>query len=182
MDVTNSRDPEPRRASPVSSSTTYLLDANVFITAKNSYYAFAICPGFWDGIICHHKTGEIFSIDKVKDELLAGKDDLVEWVKNKLPASFFISTDGSVTSSYRAVISWLESNEQYYRYATAKFAGGADGWLVAHAMVNGFTVVTNEQPRPGKRNAVPLPDVCKHFGVTCVGPFAMLKDLGLQFK
>ncbi len=25
----------------------YLLDANVFIEAKNLYYAFDICPGFW---------------------------------------------------------------------------------------------------------------------------------------
>ena len=27
----------------------YLLDSNVFIEAKNRYYAFDICPGFWEG-------------------------------------------------------------------------------------------------------------------------------------
>ncbi|MBF0147506.1 MAG: DUF4411 family protein [Magnetococcales bacterium] len=26
----------------------YLLDSNVFIEAKNRYYAFDICPGFWE--------------------------------------------------------------------------------------------------------------------------------------
>ncbi len=26
----------------------YLFDANVFIEAKNRYYAFDICPGFWE--------------------------------------------------------------------------------------------------------------------------------------
>jgi hypothetical protein len=28
----------------------YLLDANVFIQAKNSYYGFDICPAFWEWI------------------------------------------------------------------------------------------------------------------------------------
>ena len=26
----------------------YLLDANVFIEAKNRYYGFDFCPAFWD--------------------------------------------------------------------------------------------------------------------------------------
>ena len=28
--------------------TTYLLDSNVFIQAKNLYYGFDFCPAFWD--------------------------------------------------------------------------------------------------------------------------------------
>jgi hypothetical protein len=43
----------------------YLLDSDVFITAKNAYYAFPICPGFWDSMIHHHNAGSLFSIDKV---------------------------------------------------------------------------------------------------------------------
>ena len=27
----------------------FLLDSDVFIAAKNAYYAFDICPGFWKG-------------------------------------------------------------------------------------------------------------------------------------
>jgi hypothetical protein len=26
---------------------SYILDSDVLITAKNSYYAFDLCPGFW---------------------------------------------------------------------------------------------------------------------------------------
>jgi len=29
----------------------YLLDSNVFIEAKNKYYRFSLCPGFWDWLI-----------------------------------------------------------------------------------------------------------------------------------
>ena len=32
---------------------TYLMDSDVFITAKNLYYSFDICPGFWDSVIHH---------------------------------------------------------------------------------------------------------------------------------
>ena len=30
-----------------------LMDADVFISAKNRYYAFDICPGFWDSLVYH---------------------------------------------------------------------------------------------------------------------------------
>lgn len=29
----------------------YLLDANVFIEAKNRYYGFDFCPAFWNWLI-----------------------------------------------------------------------------------------------------------------------------------
>ena len=34
----------------------YVIDSDVFISAKNSYYAFAICPGFWASLLHHHDT------------------------------------------------------------------------------------------------------------------------------
>ena len=39
---------------------TFILDSDVFIAAKNSYYAFAICPGFWDSLIHYHGTGRVY--------------------------------------------------------------------------------------------------------------------------
>ncbi|NOZ87967.1 MAG: DUF4411 family protein [Deltaproteobacteria bacterium] len=29
----------------------YVVDSDVLIAAKNAYYAFEICPGFWKGLI-----------------------------------------------------------------------------------------------------------------------------------
>ena len=37
---------------------TYLVDSDVFITAKNLYYSFDICPGFWKSVVHHHREGE----------------------------------------------------------------------------------------------------------------------------
>jgi hypothetical protein len=73
---------------------TYVLDSDVLIAAKNTYYAFAICPGFWKGLLRAHEQERAWSIDKVRGELLAGRkeEDLVQWVKRCQDPSFTIQT------------------------------------------------------------------------------------------
>jgi hypothetical protein len=68
------------------------VDSDVFITAKNQYYAFDICPGFWKSLIHHHQQARVYSVDRVRSELLAGRktEDLVVWVKDELPEGFFL--------------------------------------------------------------------------------------------
>jgi len=82
----------------MSAHRLYILDSDVFIAAKNSYYAFTICPGFWNSLIHHHEAGNIGSIDRVRGELLAGRptEGLVQWVKNDVPAGFFMLKDLAV--------------------------------------------------------------------------------------
>ena len=47
-----------------------------------------------------------------------------------------------------------ERHPRYFAHAKAKFATGADGWLVAYARVHGATVVTNEQSAPESRKEI----------------------------
>lgn len=47
----------------------YLLDANVFIQAKNLHYGMDFCPAFWNWLDRQNATGRVFSIEKVADEL-----------------------------------------------------------------------------------------------------------------
>ena len=115
-------------------SNTYLLDSDVFITAKNKYYAFDICPGFWKSLIHHSKQGRIHSIDRVRNEIPSGRktEDLVQWVSKKLPSGFFFNADNEkVASAFSNVMLWIQQSSQYYDHAKAKFATGADGWLGA---------------------------------------------------
>ena len=168
----------------MNTSHAYLLDSDVFIGAKNSYYAFAICPGFWDSLLHHHSMGNVASIDRVREELLAGRktEDLVIWVHKQLPRTFFMqSGDPAVVEAYEQVMLWVQRNPQYLDQAKAKFATEADGWLVAYAMVHGSTVVTNEQPRPESRNRILLPDVCTQFKVAYQNTFTMLSDLAVRY-
>lgn len=161
----------------------FVLDSDVFIAAKNAYYAFDICPGFWDAIIQAHGEDRIRSIDRVKAELLAGqpKEDLVQWVKGKVPTGFFHATQSkTVLDAYAEIVLWVQRSTQYLDRAKAKFATEADGWLVAYSMVHGTTVVTNEQPRPDSRSRVLLPDVCAQFEVPSKDTFTMLRSLAVK--
>ena len=133
---------------------TYLVDSDVFITAKNLYYAFGLCPGFWKSVLHHHRRGRIFSVDRVRSELLAGTEteDLVRWVKEEVPKEFFLPVDAdAVVSAYTEIMMWVQRHGRYFDHAKAKFATGADGWLVACARVQGAAVVTNEREAPESR-------------------------------
>jgi len=50
----------------------YLLDANVFIQAKNLHYGLDFCPAFWDWLINRNESRVVFSIERVGDEIEAG--------------------------------------------------------------------------------------------------------------
>jgi hypothetical protein len=67
----------------------YLLDANVFIQAKNLHYGFDFCPGFWDWLAEQNRRGAVFSIEKVEDELVGVGDDLSQWAQGE-GAGFFL--------------------------------------------------------------------------------------------
>lgn len=162
----------------------YVLDSDVFIAAKNAYYAFDICPGFWAGLLRHHRQKRVFSITRVRGELLSGRkdEDLVQWVQKEVPDEFFLDVDeGEVPAAYTDVMMWTQRQARYFEQAKAKFATGADGWLVAYARVHGAMVVTNEKPEPDSKKAIKLPDVCDAFKVPYRDTFLMLRELGLRF-
>jgi hypothetical protein len=166
--------------------SVFLIDSDVLITAKNRYYAFPICPGFWDSLLHAHSLERVCSIDRVKQELLLGRDDddLVHWVGQKVPADFFLGSEGKeVVAAFSQVMLWVTRHQQYRDEAKAKFATGADGWLVAHGIAGGHEriVVTNEQPRPESRNQIKLPDVCNAFDVRFEDTFSMLHELQIQY-
>ena len=79
----------------MTNSRMYLLDADVFITAKDSYYSFEICPGFWKCLLHHHAQRNVYSIDRVRSEVLVGSrtERLVKWVRGDVPSDFFLEAE-----------------------------------------------------------------------------------------
>ena len=51
----------------------YLVDTNVFIEAKNDFYGMDFCPAFWDWLVEGNRDKRVFSIDRVRDELIEGE-------------------------------------------------------------------------------------------------------------
>ena len=55
-----------------------LLDANVFITAKNSYYALDLVLAFWSWLEQQARSKRLASTDLIYDELKDGGDNLAK--------------------------------------------------------------------------------------------------------
>jgi hypothetical protein len=120
----------------------YLLDANVFIQAKNLHYGPDFCPAFWDWLIRENAAGTVFSIEKVGDELQAGADDLAIWASAR-GVGFFLPPDAAVVNAFGQVSMWANS-QSYEPAAISTFLQVADYYLVAHALAHGFIIVTHE--------------------------------------
>ena len=160
----------------------FLLDANVFIEAKRRYYAFSLCPGFWDCLVWHYGKGRIQSIDRVLDELSVGRDDLTQWVSSKMPKDCFASTDDAdVIQSYAEIISWAQNQHPFRAEAKSEFASKADAWLIAYAKAKHYELVTHEVFAPDAHKKVPAPNVCKAFDIPYTDTFEMLKSLKVEF-
>jgi len=158
----------------------FLLDSNTLIEAHRRYYSFDLCPGFWECLTHYCGKARLLSIDRVRGEITGG-DELHEWVR-KAPASFFVSTaDLEVLATYAQIMESVRHDPTYSEQAIERFARGADGWLVAHAHVFGYTVVTLEKYEPESKKSVKIPNICREFDVPYTDTFVMLRSLEVQF-
>jgi hypothetical protein len=162
------------------SNARYLLDSDVLITAKNLHYNPQFCGAFWRWVQDAHQAGKVFSIDKVKSELLAGgrTDVLYSWVQEPQLADFFLkSADG--VAQWKKLATWAQSPEKAFKAsAQAKFldANSADAWLIAYAAHTGdCTIVTNEKPAPESKKYIKLPDAAAAVGVPTTTLFEVLR-------
>lgn len=163
-------------------SNKYLLDANAFIEAKDRYYGFDICPGYWSSLLVQHDSKRLFSIDRIADELNEQGDVVKQWIENEVPDTFFKKTeDQAVIDKFQKMVNWVYSQPQFTDAAKTEFASVADGWVIAYAAVNGLVVVTHEQFAPEAKRKVPMPNVCVEFDVEYVDTFSMLRELGEKF-
>ncbi len=156
----------------------YLLDANVFIAAKNLHYGFDFCPAFWDWLVARSADETVLSVEKVGDEIAAIGDDLSAWAAARGPR-FFRSADPALFPALRAVAQWA-TGQTYEPAAIATFLQAADYYLVAAAYAEGHTIVTHEVPSASVRK-IKIPDACIGLGVRCVTPYAMLRHERARF-
>ena len=156
----------------------YLLDANIFIQAKNLHYGLDFCPAFWDWLIAQNGAGQVASIEKVGDELQAGGDELSAWAAAR-GDPFFLPPDDIVLPALTSVSAWA-TGQNYEPAAIATFLQIADYWLVAHALAHSFVVVTHEVPSESTRK-IKIPNACIGVGITCVSPYEMLRRERARF-
>lgn len=153
----------------------YLLDANIFIQAKNFYYGFDICPGFWEWMDQAAEGRSVYSITKVYDELVDGHDELADWSRDRKGDGRFIDVSDITTQKMFGEIAVCVQGGPYHDPAKRDFLAKADPWLVAKAKAVGATVVTHEKLAPAALRKVPLPNICNAFGVPFIDTFRLLQ-------
>ena len=136
----------------MSVSDKYLIDSNCLITAKNHYYNPKFCSQFWDVIRALHIQGVLYSIDKVKDELLNGEADdylSVEIAQDSFFEYMWLKT--SFTAPKFKIVaneaqSWFNQNPDKRQKALNDFLSEdkADSFLLAAALEHNYTIVTFE--------------------------------------
>lgn len=158
-----------------------MLDSNVFITAKNTYYGLDLVPAFWSWLEGQAVAGKIASTDLIYDELKNGNDDLAEWVKDRRDTLFhFGSSSAAVAGHVASLGAWAQA-ASYEQHVVEDFMDCADPFLVGVAAESGLIVVTQETPAGAKRKKVKIPDACVHLGVAYENTFQMMRALGARF-
>ncbi len=160
----------------------YLMDSNAFIQAKNHFYRFSFCPGFWEWITAHHEGGSLFSVEKVAEELKVGNDGLADWVDATAPPGFFVAPTAQVATAQGVVARWVQAQATYSAHEKVRFLGRADPWLIAEAIENGHEIITFEDLVPANSSKVKIPNVAANFGVQCANLYDVLETSGAQLR
>lgn len=157
---------------------SYLLDANVFIQAKNLHYGLDFCPAFWDWLIEKNQAQRVFSIEKVGDEIEAGDDELTAWAALR-GSGFFLEPDSSILPHLGEISAWA-TGQSYGQAAVSTFLQSADYFLVAHARAHGDVLVTHEITSNSTK-IIKIPNVCIGLGIKFMTPYMMLRREQARF-
>ena len=158
----------------------HLFDANVLITASNTYYPLDQIPEFWAWIGYLATKGMIKMPREILDEVLAGgktDDPLLDWMTaNKRTLLLEEDVDPAIVQNV------VENGYAPDLTDDQLEEIGRDPFLIAYALAStDRCVVTVEVSAPSKqRQNRRVPDVCNTFGVTCYNPFQVYRILGFR--
>lgn len=167
-------------------TTTYIIDSDVFIQAKNREYRFQFAGAFWSWVLDAHNAEVVYSIDKVRREIAQGKTNcpLRQWVGSKVPKSFWLpdAKDKSVMQQYGRAIQWAYNQNQFDPKALADFSSHkkADAFLIAAGMAHGHTIVTHEGESTNSVNRVLIPHAANSLGVSTMNLYDLLSKHATQ--
>lgn len=155
----------------------YLLDADTLISADRTYYPLARFPVFWRWLRHMGEVGKIKVPIEQYEEVIAGKGELVDWLKeqeNKDALLFAEEADPSLVAKI--------TNEGYAPDLDEAevLTLGRDPFLISYGLVAATDrcVVSFEVSAPSKQRANrKVPDVCATFGIKCVNLFKLIEEL-----
>lgn len=157
----------------------YLFDTNIFVESKKNL-PMDVWPTFWTKMAELISSGTVHSIDKVKEEIDKGGDELTDWIHNNAPRGFFLTQDVAVMAKLAETITWAQNcTVRFSQSAIFDYTNVADSYLVAIAAARNMVLVTYEKSNPQRRNRVMIPDACNAIGVRSCDLNTALRELGV---
>ncbi len=138
------------------------------------FYPPDIFPGLWTKLEDLINNGVLRATEEILIELKKNDDELLEWVNER--NGFFIQVDGSIQELVLDVL-----KEHPSLYDLEKNKSGADPFVIALAMQNNCTVVTEEK-KSGNPDKPKIPNVCDHYGIRHINLISLLREQGLVFS
>lgn len=164
----------------------YLIDTNILIYANKVTNPLDIHPTYWSKMKEILERDDVFSIDKVKDEIYYYEDNLLNWCKENISNNFWRKSL-RVLNEYAELQNWSQ-NKGYFETALIDFADAknADPFILAHSLKasrDGFdlTIVTLEVSSPDSKKIIKLPDVCIDFGLRFINNNEFFREIGVRF-
>ncbi len=157
----------------------YSVDTNIYLDWWERRYPsdiFLSLTAQVEGLI---GAGRWRAVKGVSDEIVHnGTPALKSWAKAN-PGQF-VAHDAAVLKEANAILARFSGMiDPYARHDEA------DRYIIAHAKLNGWTVVTHETPARSKKHAVRshfIPDVCSNLGVRCIGLLELMREQKWTFR
>ena len=157
----------------------FLIDSNIFITPYQNFYPFDIAPSFWNQLKNKLALDEVSVLDVVRDEVIAGDDELSDWLKQ------MSRKDPQILQEYTKVLSYLQNDPHYTERALRAWSmeSIADPWLIAAAKAYDYTIITLEAsagPITTSSSKPKIPTVGAALGVRCENLFYFMRQVGFK--
>ncbi len=148
------------------SKAKYVIDT-CSLTELRRTYPFKMFAPVWNKLKELVNSGIIISTEEVFEELKINDDEVFQWAKEN--SQMFVPIDESIQIQVREL---LKTHSNLLDIKNKR--SSADPFVVALALLNKCTVVTEEKPSGGP-NKSKIPDVCKAYKVKCINLLTLLE-------
>jgi uncharacterized protein DUF4411 len=140
----------------------YIFDTSPFITIF-TYYFRKRFPSLWEKFDALIEDGRIISTCENFREIEPINEDLFQWARNN--DNIFLEPNRDEALFIRDIYKVKHFQQNIEQKKLWQGGNNADSFVIAKAYVIEGTVVTGEIFKP---NAVKVPNICKHFNISCL--------------
>jgi hypothetical protein len=163
----------------------YSLDTSYLVRAWTIWYPYEEFIGVWQVLVSAAAHGQIFVVDRVRDELDKQVPELVAFF-DRFAKNWHSTTndDAVLENALQEFETEPLAGKIFRKYPPPnirKYLNVADPVLVLHAQLYGHVVVSNELSDKQTKKGPQIPDLCELRGVTHAAPAEFAGTLGYRF-